>query len=214
MTSRTIGETRVVVGGHVRIYRCVPSAHEVEVVAGDGRPLFTFGGRGSALGRLNEPTDVVEVQATFDASSSGRQESLLAVADRGNHQIQLFAVDGTAMTTIDPWQGRGRSLDAPADAGRPFFRLQPLPQLVLPWRLDWRAPFLDVETSRGTVVSVHLDRALLPDFRTWIEQAPASTLSKALDYFASPARRRDIPPECLHSIAHRVGEPHGKAASR
>mgnify|MGYP003352985465 FL=1 len=72
------------------------------------------------------------------------------------------------------------------------------------WRLDWHAPYLHVETSRGTVVHIHLDRALLPDFGTWIASAPAAALSKALDHFARPAHRRDIPPECLQSIASKV----------
>lgn len=214
MTAHTPGETRLFVGGEVRTYRCAPDTHEVEVVGQDGRRLFTFGGLGSARGRLNEPTDIVEVRATLDSSYSRTPEPLLAVADRGNHRIQLFGLDGTAVTTIDPWQGRRRVVDAPADAGGPFFRLQPLPQMVLPWRLEWRAPFLQVETSRRTVVRIHLDRALLPDFRTWIEQAPASTLSEALDYFARPARRQHIPTEYLRSIAHRVGSVQGKAASR
>ena len=126
--------------------------------------------------------------------------------------IGFRAATTAVIAAIDPWQGRRRAVDAPVHAGEPFFRLQPLPQLVLPWRLDWHAPYLHVETSRGTVVHIHLDRALLPDFGTWIASAPAAALSRALHHFARPAHRQDIPPECLQSIASRVQGVAGVAA--
>src|SRR5438876_4950936 len=73
-----------------RTYLCDPRNHCIDVVDADGRPLFSFGGRGSRLGQLNTPTDIAVVWlAQGDEGAEETGMPMLAVADRGNHRIQL-----------------------------------------------------------------------------------------------------------------------------
>src|SRR5213595_2910326 len=90
-----------------RTYLCDPVQHCIDVVDADGRPIFSFGGRGSRLGQLNTPADIAVV--TFGSPSEDLPDGgmpMIAVADRGNHRIQLFEPEGVAIAAIDGSRGR------------------------------------------------------------------------------------------------------------
>jgi hypothetical protein len=178
--------------------------HCIDVVDDDARPLFSFGGFGTGPGQFNEPSDAVIVYGEPGAGSRWDDFPLLAVADRGNHRVQLFEPDGALLATIDPWRVRGKHPDLPVRAGSPFFRVNPIPQLVLPARLAWRRPHLDVLTAGGVVVALDLEMARRPDFDTWLATATHSTARRALEYFSQDSHLNEIPALLLSRIAERA----------
>lgn len=164
-----------------RTYVCNEDAHCVDVLGDDGRLLFSFGEYGSGPGQLHEPADVAVVHLSRRPEGSAVVlDDLVVVADRMNHRLQLFGLDGEYVAGIDPWEARPKRLALADRAGWPRFRVNPLPQLVLPSRLDWRAPFLHVTVGDGDVVVLDLELALLPDVRTWVETAPRATRPEEL----------------------------------
>lgn len=66
-----------------RLYIVDRGGHRVIVLALDGTPLFEFGGRGTADGKLNIPLDL----------AIDRQGRVL-VLDSGNFRVQIFTADG------------------------------------------------------------------------------------------------------------------------
>jgi hypothetical protein len=204
-----------------RAYLCDPEGHSIHVLDQDYKPLFSFGGYGSNLGQFDSPTDVAIVW--IDAASPTdctAETAVLVVADRGNNRIQLLELDGAPICAIG---GRGTGLSVnstrdrspssqarpvpsnwPIRAGWPFFRLALAPQLVNPSRLEWRAPYLDVACAGAAMVRVDLVAALLPDFRTWMAQAPSTVLRQAFRRFAMDPHRGEIPNICLIEIAERL----------
>jgi len=159
-----------------RVFTCDPVNHQIDVSDTSLRPLFSFGGFGSGPGQFNQPTDVALVPLGAADEQTDTPPLALVVADRDNHRIQLFELDGALIACIDPWRGRSRHVDLFSRAGWPYFRLNPIPQLVLPSRLEWRQGYLEVMSAEGHIVQLDLALTLLPDFETWlaeIEQARA-----------------------------------------
>jgi hypothetical protein len=193
-----------------RAYLCDPEGHSIDVLDQDYKPLFSFGGYGSNLGQFDSPTDVAIVW--IDAASPTdctADTAVLVVADRGNNRIQLLELDGAPICAIGQGDGSRKGLDPrpvpfSIRAGWPFFRLASAPQLVNPSRLEWRAPYLDVACAGAAMVRVDLAAALLPDFRTWMAQAPSTVLRQAFRRFAMDPHRGEIPNICLIEIAERL----------
>jgi hypothetical protein len=82
--------------------------------------------------------------------------------------------------------------------------VNPVPQLVLPARLEWQHPYLDVLTAGGVVVRLDLEMARLPDFDTWLATATRSTARRALEYFSQDSHLNEIPTLLLSRIAERA----------
>ena len=187
-----------------RSYMCDVANHSIDVTDLHARPLFSFGGRGSAPGQFESPSDCVIINGDPTGEGVSADPGMLAVADRGNQRIQVFELDGALLGTIEssPWHA---SLNGwPARSGWPFFRVAPVPQLSLPTRLDWHAPLLDVTMADGSMVHLDVATALLPDFESWLPFASQPTLEQAVDHFSSDARRGEIPDAYLWRIADRL----------
>jgi hypothetical protein len=191
-----------------RAYLCEPDGHRIDVLDQDYRPLFSFGGRGSALGLLESPSDLAIVWLDGAPPADRTAETaVLVVADRGNHRIQLFELNGAPICAIGGRAGTPSPNRWPMRSGWPFFRLVDPPALACPSRLEWHAPYLDVECAGGAMVRLDLAAALLPDFRTWIREAPARVLRQAFRRFAANPPRAEVPAGCLMQIMERLQSP-------
>jgi hypothetical protein len=179
-----------------RTYVCNTAGHCIDVFADDGEPLFSFGEFGNGERQFNEPSDAAIVFVHPRGRTHGAtmpSGHVLVVADRGNHRLQMFDLDGTPLATIDPWVGRSRRVDLDDRSGWPFFRVNPLPQLVLPTTLAWRAPFLSVTGADGEVVAIDLELALLPDARTWLNATPSGAVGDAPGHSLLQSARDRMP---------------------
>jgi hypothetical protein len=188
-------------------YLCDPIAHLIHVLDECHRPMFSFGGFGSGEGQLDTPTDVAVVWIDPVDSALAADFPVLAVADRGNHRVQLFELDGAPIGVLGD-----RNADAPRGhwaprTGWPLFRLGSLPPIPFPSRLTWRSPYLDVVCLGAIVVRIDLAAALLPDFSVWIGDAPLSALRQAFRRFTADPNRAEIPDWCLFEIVERLQPP-------
>lgn len=124
-------------------YDADPAGHRVVARYADGRIAFAFGSRGTGPGQFNTPLHVVEVSPEFSGEPVSTDHGLsvltpwLAVADYGNHRIQLFECDGAFIGELE------------LEAGQP------------PCHLSWHAPVLDVATVEGRSVRLHVAAAML-----------------------------------------------------
>lgn len=184
-----------------RAYLCNPARHLIDILDQSYRPMLSFGGHGSAPGQLDTPIDVAIVSLADDREDD---DPLLAVADRGNHRVQLFELDGAPLATIEGHDAATPNAGWPQRAGWPFFRITVLPPLTAPSRLEWRPPFLDVTCAGGSIVRVDLESALLPDFETWLHHASPADLTRAFRHFCAPEHVADVPSAHLVRIAERV----------
>jgi hypothetical protein len=187
-----------------RIFTCDPVNHRIDVSDASLRPLFSFGGFGSEPGQFNQPTDVALVPLGPPDARSGAAALALVVADRDNHRIQIFELDGALIACIDPWRGRSRHVELLPRGGWPYFRINPIPQLVLPARLEWRQGFLEVMSAEGHIVQLDLALTLLPDFDTWLGSATRSVARQALEHFRRRPAGHSIPESYLHAIRDKV----------
>jgi hypothetical protein len=204
--TRTIGVAHVASADSTfkQIYVCDPLAHSIHVLDQHRRPMFSFGGFGSRFGQLDTPTDVAIVWTEpVEPAMTGTDVALLAVADRGNHRVQLFELDGAPIGAIGDLAGGASPGRWPIRTGWPFFRLDSAPPLPSPTRLEWRCPYLDVACG-GTMVRLDLGVALLPDFNTWIAEAPVAVLWEAFRRFTGDRDLAGIPDSCLFEIAERL----------
>ena len=190
--------------GPGRIFTCDPVNHRIDVSDTSLRPLFSFGGFGSEPGQFNQPTDVALVPLGATDEKTGASALALVVADRDNHRIQIFELDGALIVCVDPWRGRSRHVEFFSRAGWPYFRLNPIPQLVLPSRLEWRQGFLEVMSAEGHIVQLDLALTLLPDFETWLASAPRSVARQALEHFRRRPAGHSIPESYLQAIRDKV----------
>jgi len=177
-----------------RLYVCNRAAHGIDVLDAGYRPLFSFGGAGDAIGQFETPSDLAIVWA-------GRRpdQPMLAVADRGNHRVQLFELDGAPLGVVGASRDVVPSTGWPLRAGWPFFRMAQVPPLPFPSRLEWRAPFLDVMCAAGTI-RVDIGAALLPSFEAWLAAASLADLARALRHFSMSRHASDIP----HDLRRRI----------
>ena len=188
-----------------RAYLCAPEEHRIHVLNQDYRPLFSFGGHGSAPGLFDTPSDVAIVWIDEAIQSERTADTaVLVVADRGNSRIQLCELDGAPICALGGPVGGVAPTGRPSRAGYPFFRLNSPAPLPSPSRLEWRPPYLDVLCTGNVVVRVDLAAALLPDFATWVNEASASDLRMALRRFALHGHRSDVPASCLVEIVERL----------
>jgi hypothetical protein len=200
---RPIGVAFVASADHSggRIYVCDPEAHTINVLDHYCRPLFSFGGFGSRLGQFDSPSDVIFVR--LETGDPCVDAGLLVVADRGNHRLQMFEIDGAVIGEVGGLAGRWTPGRFPAPTGSPFFRLGDVPPLPFPSRLEWRAPYIDVACA-CSAIRLDLAAMLLPDFTTWIAQASPADLRSAFLRFATDPNRADIPQSCLDDIVERL----------
>jgi hypothetical protein len=193
--------------GGERAYLCDSKHHRIDVLDHQWRPLFSFGGHGAALGQFDTPSDISIVWLADPADEATDDPTLpemavLAVADLGNHRIQLFELDGSPIGEV-----KGESARLLPDGGldracAPFFRVGTIPRFPMPSRLDWHAPFLEIVCARGAVVRLDLAAAVLPDFRTWIRDASVEEVRNALESFTK--RAADVPAACLEAMRRRL----------
>ena len=186
----------------VRTYLCDEAAHTIHVLDEYCRPVFSFGGFGSALGQFDTPTEATVVW-TSDPMTPSIGGEVLVVADTGNDRLQLFETDGVAIGAIGGGTGAVENRPSPR-AAWPFFRLDDGPALSAPTRVEWKAPYLEVTCGDGAVVRVDLAVALLPDFETWIESAAPAEMRQAFDRFMTNPAGTDVPDWCLYEIAARL----------
>jgi hypothetical protein len=187
-----------------RIYLCDPVAHAIHVLDQRRRPLFSFGGFGRRLGQFDTPTDVAIAWTEPGGPSASTDVAVLAVADRGNHRVQLFELDGAPLGAVGDGQRESSPSRWPARAGWPFFRLGSMPPFPFPSRIEWHAPYLDIACMGTVMVRLDLAVALLPDFTTWIADAPISVLQQAFRRFTADADLAEIPDWCLLDIVERL----------
>lgn len=206
LSERPVGQVRHSPGvGHPgRIYTCDAANHRIDVTDESLRPLFSFGTYGSGPGQFKQPTDVVLVPLGATDAAPGEAPLALVVADRDNHRLQLFELDGAFIASIDPWLGRARHVNWVSRAGWPFFRVNPIPQMVLPSRLEWHHPRLDVMSPDGQVVSLDLHLALLPEFEAWLAMASRTVAKAALNHFRTRPPGCEIPESHLQAITAKV----------
>jgi hypothetical protein len=186
-----------------RVYLCDPANHVIDVLDDSARPLFSFGGLGSGPGQFNMPVDLALVPVSGDRRLTSVNEAVLVIADRGNHRLQLFTLDGVWLATVDS-AAPGPPAGWTVRTGWPFFHLGLHPCVRFPSSLRWRAPFLDVSSGVGGVRRLDLPVALLPDFDTWLRTASRPTLREAYRAFAGGASGRRVPDSCLRRIARRL----------
>jgi DNA-binding beta-propeller fold protein YncE len=183
--------------------------HRIQVFDATGRPLLAFGSAGTGVGQFDMPSDVAVVRPEFageDADAvAGGPCAWVAVADRWNNRVQVFAADGTCVGQVGGNRPAGTVRPGAERAGWPFFRVGVEPTFWFPVRLDWQAPSLGVESANGQVVRFDLAVALLPDFDTWLASATPEDLQAARSTFG--ARNRDVLPgaDVLAAIDTRVG---------
>jgi hypothetical protein len=184
-----------------RFYVCDPGAHTIHVLDQECGPLFSFGGFGSGLGQFDTPTDVAIVR--LETADPAVDAELLVVADHGNHRLQMFELDGAVIGEIGGHAGHWTTAGIAEPIGAPFFRLGDVPPLPFPSRLEWRTPYLDV-ISAASAIRLDLAAILLPDFHTWIADAPMADLRSALHLFAADPGRAGIPDSYLREIVERL----------
>jgi hypothetical protein len=187
-----------------RIYLCDPEAHSITVLDQDHCPLFAFGGFGSRPGQFDTPTDIAVISCSPDddgALSFG--PAMLAVADCGNHRLQLFELDGAPIAVIGG-ESAVAARQSPAYAGWPFFRLEPAQAIPFPSRLEWRPPYLDVVCLGALIFRIDLAASLLPDFSAWIADAPTVVVEEAFRKFAPGAGAARVPDWCLSEMVGRL----------
>jgi len=188
-----------------RIYLCDPVAHAIHVLDAYHRPMFSFGGFGSRLGQFDTPTDIaIAWTEPVAAAAAATDFAVLAVADRGNHRVQLFELDGAPLGAIGDRARESPPSRWPARTGWPFFRLGPMPPCPFPSRLEWHSPYLDVACMGTVMVRLDLGVALLQDFATWIADAPIVVLQQAFRRFTVDADLAEIPDWCLLEIVERL----------
>ena len=122
-----------------RLFVCDAWNDRVQVFDGHGVFVFAFGGRGTGSGQFNAPSGLAIVQPVLpgdDEHPFFEREAMLAVADRENDRIQVFALDGTPVSVI------GERLDHPS-------------------RIAWRAPWLEVSCIGGRDVQIDLAASML-----------------------------------------------------
>lgn len=124
-------------------YRADPDTHRVTVHDDFGRLMLAFGGRGAGTAALDTPLDLAFVRPLFSGEHlplGGPDAVWLAVADYGNHRIQVFELDGAHVGAVD---------------------LADHPGLGAPCALSWRAPVLEIEGVEGARARIYLSAALL-----------------------------------------------------
>jgi hypothetical protein len=141
--------------GISRVFLCDRRNHFVDVVDERARPLFSFGGRGRRPGQFIDPCDIVVVPPT-DHSLFAIDQALVAVADRGNHRVQVFDASGTLVAVLAATESRRKS---DRQAMPPLIRTRAFTKLS---RLAWASPYLVVADSNRDVVRIDLSQELTP----------------------------------------------------
>jgi hypothetical protein len=188
---------------------CDPVKKQIRILNGGGLVVGAFGGTlGPAA--LEWPADLLLVRPEFSGERYDHDSTAatwLVVADRVLQRIQVYETDGTFVGSIGddrprPNEARRGSGDRP---GWPFFGLTALPSIGAPVGLTWRAPFLEVTTAEGELVTVDLAFGLLPTFDTWLNAAGCGELFAARRFFRARPRGRVIGVERLLAIDTALG---------
>ena len=130
---------------------CDPLQHQVHRLDAAGRILDSFGEPGRAHGEFDTPSDSAVVLPMFEEEDIAgcSRAALVAVADRMNHRVQVFELEGQFVTALGEFSETGANADRPGREGWPYFRLTPHPVLNEPVRLRWEAPFLHIVDAQG-----------------------------------------------------------------
>jgi hypothetical protein len=122
-----------------RLFVCDAWNDRVQVFDGHGVFVFAFGGRGTGPGLFNAPSGLALVQPVLAGDEEHPffdREAMLAVADRENRRLQVFALDGTLVSVV------GEGLDHPS-------------------RIAWQAPWLEISCAGGRTARLDLGSAML-----------------------------------------------------
>ena len=138
--------------GTSRLFVCDAWNDRVQVFDGHGLFVFAFGGRGSGPGLFNAPSGLAVVNPILPGDQEHPpvdREPMVAIADRENHRIQVFALDGTLVSSV----GSGNGVTEPHASGSDLI-------LRYPSKLVWEGPWLTVACAGEKVVAVDLAEAM------------------------------------------------------
>ena len=139
-----------------RVYACDPQHDAIAVFDGDGRCVMAFGGHGSRPGQFRTPAAIALVRPQFAGEAPAADlEPLVAVADQGNHRVQIFAMDGTLVACVGHKAANGF-------LPRHWRWVGVEPAFDHPYGLAWTAPYLDVTCTGGRLVRLNLADAMGP----------------------------------------------------
>jgi len=139
-----------------RIFACDPLHDAIAVFDGDGRCVMTFGGHGTRPGQFRAPAAVAIVRPQFASEASAADlEPLVAVADRRNHRVQVFELDGTLIACVGHQASNGF-------LPRHWRSVGVEPAFDHPYDLAWSGPYLDVTCTGGRLVRLNLADAMRP----------------------------------------------------
>jgi hypothetical protein len=174
---------------------CDPAQHRIHRINADGQLLDSFGMRGAGPGEFDTPSDSALVLPMFEEEdiASCSRAALIAVADRMNHRVQVFELEGQFVTAIGEFSEAAATAAArPGRHGWPYFRLTPHPVLSEPVRLRWEAPWLHVVDAHGATTRIDLAYAMLPAFDQWLAGATMQTLLSAHHHFRFVVRHAEV----------------------
>ncbi len=178
--------------------------HRVHVFDGTGRPLFAFGGFGTADGQLSAPADLVvaTVQLPWEGDRRAAETAqLLVVADQWNARLQVFTLEGVWLATLGGRQDGAVDRSA-ASESNPFFRLGAVGVPRDPVRLQWQSPWLTVTGGNGRAHRIDLASAVLPTLTEWLATAPPAEQDHARRYFAMVRHGgRAVPAEVVQALS-------------
>jgi hypothetical protein len=189
-------------------FACDPLQHQVHRLDAAGRILDSFGEPGRAHGQFDTPSDSTVVLPMFEEEDIAgcSRAAFVAVADRMNHRVQVFELEGQFVTALGEFSDTGANADRPGRDGWPYFRLTPHPVLNEPVRLRWEAPFLHIVDAQGNTTQVDLAYSMLPVFETWLASATAPTLVSAHHHFRFCVRHSEAMAEPLMRLETALGD--------
>jgi len=187
---------------------CDPIQHQVHRLDAAGRILDSFGEPGRLHGQFDAPSDSTVVLPMFEEEDIAgcSRAAFVAVADRMNHRVQVFELEGQFVTALGEFSENGANADRPGREGWPYFRLTPHPVLNEPVRLRWEAPFLHIVDAQGHTTQVDLAYSMLPVFETWLASATAPTLVSAHHHFRFCVRHSEAMAEPLMRLETALGD--------
>jgi hypothetical protein len=185
---------------------CDSAAHRVYRLDARGRVVSTFGEPGRGPGQFDTPSNVTLVLPMFEGEDIAgcSQAALIAVADRMNHRVQVFELEGQFVAALGEFSEA--AAERPGRDGWPYFRLSPQPMVTEHVRLRWEAPWLHIVDAHGHTTRIDLAYAMLPAFDAWLAAATTPTLVSAHHHFRFCARHTEAMAVPLLQLETALGE--------